>query len=189
MLPEGRWLDYWQPLTAYEGPARLQVEVPEDRLPVYVRSGSIVPLDVQNDYADHASTSGGAGGSTRLTTGGSGAGATALTLDIYPDAEREATFRLWEHGRGLTELACRVEGGATVVTINGQEPRAYILRLLTRQAPARVELAGVESNRPLAQLSAQEWEAGAVGWRYETSEARTWVRLGPVSGAVVVRLR
>jgi len=172
-IPSGGWLDYWDPAIAYDGPAQIQLRVPEDRLPVFVRSGSIMPLDVQNDYA---------GRGTRASAG-------SLTLDVYPDPSREAIFSLWQHGGGLTRISCKAEGGDTVVTINGPDERSYILRVLSPTRPAQVERVGTESGEPLPELSFEEWEAGAEGWLYDASTTRVWVRLPTLSGFAVVRLR
>ena len=172
-IPEGRWLDYWEPAIAYDGPVTIQVRVPEDRFPVYVRSGSIVPLDVRNEYGGH----------------GSRASAGALTLDIYPDPQRTAAFNLWQHGGGLTEITCAAEDGSTVVTIIGQDERGYILRVHAPAAPSAVDVLGAESGAALPELSEEQWESGAAGWRYDAAGMVTCIRLSPVKGTVVLRLR
>jgi alpha-D-xyloside xylohydrolase len=40
-LPEGDWHDYW---TGYRYTGRIQVKVPLDRIPIFVRGGTILPL-------------------------------------------------------------------------------------------------------------------------------------------------
>lgn len=42
-LPAGRWHDWWDG-SVHEGPRHIDVTVPLDRLPLYVRDGSILPL-------------------------------------------------------------------------------------------------------------------------------------------------
>ena len=42
-LPAGRWYDFWSGVSA-EGPHRLDAAAPLERLPLYLRAGSIVPL-------------------------------------------------------------------------------------------------------------------------------------------------
>ncbi|MDZ7373678.1 MAG: hypothetical protein ONB23_06875 [candidate division KSB1 bacterium] len=39
-LPPGRWVDFWDRAKVYEGPARLVVTVPLERIPLYIRQGS-----------------------------------------------------------------------------------------------------------------------------------------------------
>lgn len=42
-LPKGTWFDYWTS-TKYAGPAFVEVEVPLDRIPLFVREGAILPM-------------------------------------------------------------------------------------------------------------------------------------------------
>jgi alpha-D-xyloside xylohydrolase len=42
-LPDGNWLDYWTKETV-SGPRWLDLEVPLDRLPLWVRAGAIIPM-------------------------------------------------------------------------------------------------------------------------------------------------
>lgn len=42
-LPAGRWHDWWDG-TVHEGPRHLELTVPLDRLPLFVRDGSVLPL-------------------------------------------------------------------------------------------------------------------------------------------------
>lgn len=45
-LPEaGRWIDYWNEDTILEGGTQLTVQVPLDRIPVYLRAGAIIPMN------------------------------------------------------------------------------------------------------------------------------------------------
>lgn len=42
-LPASKWYDFWSG-TAFNGPANIEAATPLDRIPVYVRAGSILPL-------------------------------------------------------------------------------------------------------------------------------------------------
>jgi alpha-glucosidase (family GH31 glycosyl hydrolase) len=44
-LPEGQWLDFWTG-ERYQGPGKLNVDVPRNRIPVFQRQGTIVALNV-----------------------------------------------------------------------------------------------------------------------------------------------
>ncbi|RDE17465.1 MAG: alpha-glucosidase [Candidatus Thorarchaeota archaeon] len=52
-FPRGRWYDLWTD-TSIEGPQSLRVDAPFDRIPVYLRAGSIIPTGriVQNTDED-----------------------------------------------------------------------------------------------------------------------------------------
>ena len=79
VFPEGEWLDYWNSRNSYQGGQTVTVDVPEDRSPVFVRLGSVIPLDVVNDAAGH----------------GSIASKGWRTLDVYP-AKNSSSAVLWD---------------------------------------------------------------------------------------------
>jgi alpha-D-xyloside xylohydrolase len=39
----GRWRDWWAPSRVFQGPRTLEVDVPLDAIPVFVRDGASVP--------------------------------------------------------------------------------------------------------------------------------------------------
>lgn len=146
-LPAGRWVDYWDNTKVYSGPAQLDVEVPDDRYPVFVRAGSIVPLNVTNDRAGH----------------GSKASAGALTLDIFPESSTSVEYPLWDHAEGgkLTKLAAGLADQKLTLRMAGGIARKYVLRILANAAPISVTLNG--------QAMPQNT------WRYDKDDHRVWV--------------
>jgi len=166
-FPAGDWIDYFDNSKVYHGPRQAQVRVPLDRYPVFIRSGSIIPLNVVNGGAAH----------------GDGSSIGAATLDIYPDAKREAMFPLWDERTGKTELKCAVKNGVTRVTITGAGARSYILRVRMAERPREVRLAAAGKPAPLQKLDSKRWVAGDVGWRYDAADKRLWVRLQTTGGA------
>lgn len=48
-LPAGDWIDFWTD-ACFRGPTHLEVEAPLERIPVFVRSGSVVPMIPAMDY-------------------------------------------------------------------------------------------------------------------------------------------
>jgi hypothetical protein len=48
-LPAGRWFDFWSN-DAIDGPAWLDLQLPLDRLPVYVRDDSLLPFGPEQTY-------------------------------------------------------------------------------------------------------------------------------------------
>lgn len=42
-LPEGKWIDFWDEKT-YQGNRHIEVSAPLDRIPIFVKSGKIIPL-------------------------------------------------------------------------------------------------------------------------------------------------
>ncbi|MBN1345541.1 MAG: hypothetical protein JXQ73_22805 [Phycisphaerae bacterium] len=155
-LPEGRWIDYWDNSSIHVGPKVIDLEVPDDRYPVFIRNGSIVPLNVVNGYAGH-----GAEGSSGKTT-----------LDVYPDADRPAAFELWSESGKVTKLMAEMKGETLTVGISGGEPRGYVLRILTSRKPAGVSVDG----KPAPEGS----------WRYDASDGRFWMTIDKTSEAKMV---
>lgn len=50
-LPEGTWYDWWSP-QSYTGPTHILAPAPLERLPLYVRTGAVIPLAPVMQYVD-----------------------------------------------------------------------------------------------------------------------------------------
>lgn len=50
-LPEGTWYDWWTG-TSYNGPTHILAAAPLERMPLYVRAGSVIPLQPVMQYVD-----------------------------------------------------------------------------------------------------------------------------------------
>lgn len=155
-LPAGRWIDYWNNTVVHAGPKTLQLTVPDDRYPVFIRSGSIVPLHVRHAITGHG----------KPTPDGT------ITLDVYPDAEKAASFPLWSASGKVTKLTARMEGPKLTIGIAGGKPRAYVLRILANAAPMAVQVNGKTPPKN--------------AWRYDESDHRLWVNVPKTSDAQVV---
>ena len=164
VFPDGEWLDYWDNRVQYDGGETVTVEVPEDRSPVFVRLGSIIPLDVVNDAVKH----------------GSIASKEWRTLDIYP-AKRESSAILWDP-RQFPPSAFRdrsfvfvnpSENGVEIRLEAGSE-RDTILRVWRTQAPRAVQL----DDTPMEQrVTGSDWEKEQCGWWFAAADQRLWVRI------------
>jgi alpha-glucosidase (family GH31 glycosyl hydrolase) len=75
-LPRGNWFDFWTD-ELLQGGSTVMAEAPLDRIPLFVREGSIVPMAPIMDYADQRA----------LDT---------LTVHIYPSTQGESSFTLYE---------------------------------------------------------------------------------------------
>lgn len=85
-LPPGTWYDYWNG-SEYEGGTSWIVEAPIDKIPVFVRAGSIIPY---RDYSRNIL----AGKNERLTIEVYGGGASSFRL--YEDDGMTTRYRLGE---------------------------------------------------------------------------------------------
>ena len=164
VFPVGEWLDYWDNRVQYHGGETVTVAVPEDRSPVFVRLGAIIPLDVVNDAAKH-------GGSTSKGW---------RTIDIYP-ANHSTQAVLWDD-RQFPPNASRDRSFVFVeplksgveVRLEAGPDRDTILRIWRPQPPRTVRA----GEQPLKRCtSAAEWEKDQLAWWYDAADQRLWIRL------------
>ncbi|HOX36459.1 MAG TPA: glycoside hydrolase family 31 protein [Candidatus Brocadiia bacterium] len=172
-FPEGDWLYYWDNDVRYSGPQKVELTPPLKDMPVFVRSGSIIPLKVEREYAGHGYRS--------------SAGWT--TLDVYPDASRKAEFKLWAATTedNATDLACEMtETGNLTLNISGGVERGYILRARYPFKPGEVAVARGNEKEILPWVSYEAWHTAEKGWHYAEGDKRLWVRVPKNAGCSVV---
>jgi alpha-D-xyloside xylohydrolase len=121
-LPEGQWFDWWTG-DVHDGPKQLRLDVPLERLPMYVRNDSVLAMAPEMDYVGQREWA-------------------PLTLEVrLRDA---ATVRTWNPTQEVRVTATR-EGDTVEVTVDGPEHR-YELRLVE---PRRVEDVRIEGDGTL----------------------------------------
>jgi alpha-glucosidase len=81
-LPAGVWYDFWTDET-FDGPAHVEVDAPLERLPLFVRAGSVVPMGPAMQHV----------GEQTVDT---------LTLHVYPDGRGAVTAPLLYEDDGHT---------------------------------------------------------------------------------------
>jgi alpha-glucosidase len=159
-LPEGRWYDYWTD-ESLQGPTELTAFAPLDRIPVYVKAGSIVPM-----------------AAPMLHTGDKARD--ILNLHVYPGAdstmdlyEDDGTTYGYEEGHfAITKLDYFDESHSVVINGSiGQYPgqprvRAYRVVLHDQDTPERVIVNGV----PVEHICDCLKESSPLGWQYCSEE-------------------
>jgi len=137
-FPAGTWHDFWTG-EAYVGPGAATVAAPLDRLPLFVRGGSIVPLGpVRQHDRDRASD--------EITLLIHPAGASSFTL--YEDDGESNAYAVG--GSALTEFTCAEDENGVVVTIGPPQGdvalipqgRSYTLQICCPHPPRSVTLDG-----------------------------------------------
>ncbi len=163
-FPDGDWIDYWDNRIEHRGGETIEADVPEDHSPLYVRRGSIIPLDVVNNAVDH----------------GSDASKGWRTLDIYPAKETSEQI-IWDtaiyppqafRDRSVVSLS-PLDNGIDV-SIAGGPKRDTILRMLWSKSPASVI---VQGNAIRKFETVGDWEQSQRGWYYDATDQRLWVRV------------
>jgi alpha-glucosidase len=180
-LPAGsNWVDYHTDLT-YGGGQHVTVPAPLERIPVFVREGTLLPTGPVSQHVDEPVPP-------------------RMTVDIYPGPA--TTFSLYEDdGRSFayqqghflrTQLTRVEETGGTLFSIRATEgsfavpPRPWWLHFHnTPASPAGVELDGA----PLAPAPSEaSLETATQGWFYRASDRRLIVRLQRSTSAQSVRV-
>lgn len=119
-LPGGNWFNFWTDELVQGGSAIL-ADAPLDRIPLFVRSGSIIPMGPVMEYSDERD----------LDT---------LTLAVYPTDTGTASFTLYEDDG--TTLAYQRDGFSLTTFTQEYVPSAKGPNLRLRAGPSQGSFAG-----------------------------------------------
>jgi hypothetical protein len=125
VFPSGRWIDYWDESQVYSGAVQ-GFPVPLGREPIFIREGSIIPMDVERSYTGHG---------TRDSAG-------ALTLLVFPNPAAPSTFRYRSDARDPW-VTFTAQSTDSVLTIDADVPTTQpVLYRISRwpSAPAAVSV-------------------------------------------------
>ena len=120
-LPKGEWRYFFNDKEVIKGPSTFDREFPLDEFPVYIREGSIIPMDIKRDY----------------TQIGDKNSAGYLTLLIYPDGKSD--FTVYHPDKSGSTTICVMENHEKIiVTLTGiQKP--HILRINIPAKPKSIK--------------------------------------------------
>ena len=170
-LPAGKsWINYWTG-EVYEGGATPTVDAPLDKVPIFVKAGSLIPMGPDIHYVDEKP-------------------ADPLTVDIYPSANSSYTLyeddgksNDYKNGKFTrTTLACETIGPDVIVRVGAAQGdydgklahRTWILKI-NRKANS---LESVSRNgAPLTRLASKSvLDSAEQGWLNDTSIGTVWVK-------------
>ena len=124
-LPEGKWRYFFNDKDVIEGPVTFDREFPLDEYPVYVREGSITPLDIKRDY-------------TKI---GDISSSGYLTFLIYPDGK--SSFTVY-HPDKSGNTSINVEEGKEDIHISLEnQHKPHILNIHLKTKPKNIKLDNV----------------------------------------------
>jgi alpha-glucosidase (family GH31 glycosyl hydrolase) len=153
-----RWHDYWNDDRVADGPAVTRSAVPLPEMPLFIRAGAIIPMQVDNSETGH----GDAGSSGHLTLLLYPDGESARVY--YPDAERSLIVRSHRDGERVN------------IEI-GPQTESYVLRIKEPATPDGVTLAvGGSETSPSRLPTWEAFDAAAEGWYYDGGRRYLWVR-------------
>jgi len=172
-LPEGTWFDFWtnqqhagkQNIT-WTNPA--QPVEPKSKIPVFVRSGAIIPL-VLGGSVDTLCDPNYINNPGLTTWNGD------LEASIYPAVS--SSFTIFDG----TAITCAADAASTTVTVNSPSARAMVLRIHAAR-PAAVRRDGAALNEA---PSAAAFAAANVAWQFDARPGFVMVKLPHPGGATV----
>lgn len=172
-LPAGdRWYDWWDPTAApHEGGTTLTgyAVTERRRIPLFVREGAIVPVDVESD----------------VTGLGTAASAGHLTVLVWPAREASA-FVLHEADDATTAIGAQRAGDGTVRVTLSRARRPVILRLPAEAAPSAVR---VGDTALTARADRAAFDAAETGTWHEAASHWLWVKVAASADEVTVEVR
>lgn len=142
-LPKGKWFDH-ESGEAIMGPATLHLDVPLEKLPLYVRDDTIVPMAPQLLALDDKAFP-------------------AIILDIR--LSTQAAFTLYDddvdtRGKEVVNIRATREAGQTVLELDASH-KNYVARFNGAAAPVTVTLNGAELTHHAARA---DFDAARAGW-------------------------
>jgi alpha-D-xyloside xylohydrolase len=170
ILPEGDWYDWWNPSAdALPGGRTLMGVDTTDRthIPLYVRRGAIVPMDVTDDTN---------GLGTRASAG-------ALTVLVYPGATM-SSFTLREGATPGTVTAVDA-GGTATIALPSVAASAWLVRVRADAPWTSVTVDGSPATRVDTRAAL---DGAAQGYWPEAATRSVWVKVTAPGRAVTVRL-
>ena len=164
-FPPGRWADYFTGAT-FTGPGTATLNVPLDRMPVFVRSGGIVP---EQPAMAHVGAAPADPLTLNVYAGGNG------QFSMYSDAGQGTGYASGQYA--TTPISYTEDGGGSSVLVGAahgsypgqQASRSYLVNLADLSAPEQVTVNG----RPLPQVPAS---SGAAGWHYDAATGTAVIR-------------
>jgi alpha-glucosidase len=159
-LPEGTWIDYWDG-TEFKGQTTLMgYNAPLDKVPLFIRSGAIIPMYQQMMYDWERPTD-------------------TLTLEIFPNGK--SSYELYEddgltreHRNGVfstTKFEVSVSEKSIDITINKangdfkgrMKSRIYLLNIQTKVEPKSIAI----TNKKLKKCKTiTDFQKAEKGWYY-----------------------
>lgn len=125
-LPYGKWRYWFDDTKIIEGPATFDREFPLDEYPVFIKEGSIIPMNIKRSYT---------GIGTPKDEG-------FMTFMVYPDNDK-ASFEMFREKSKSTIVAYSRNDQLLSVQISG-EKCAHILRIALDEKPEKLDLDGKE---------------------------------------------
>lgn len=160
-LPAGSWRDWWQPDVTIAGGQTLTADATDQqRIPLYIREGAIVPIEPVDGTIPFL---------------GSESQAGMRTLLVWPS--QDSNQFVWHHDVGSTT---EIELAARELSLNAFDENIWVAVHISE--PERIMVNG---NEVTIASSMAELATLPNGWFYDPQLTRAWVKLEPAQAASV----
>jgi len=154
-FPTGKWIDYWNDDTIYSGGETTELNFPIDKYPIFIKSGAIIPMNVEDSETGH----------------GSDSSKNHLTLIIYPDGESSLNFNRTPTELVLIENFENSESDSIHISSSTEK---YIIRTKLSYQPNSILL---NNNNYLPQVnSSVEFDNSFESWYYDSQKKYCWIK-------------
>jgi len=120
----GHWIDYWDEDSLLAPGAKFTVQVPLDRIPVYLRAGAIIPMHVTRDLTGH----------------GDATSANRETVIVYPYGRSSFLYhRPSGSGVAYDDVRIKMDEKSGSLSVSGSSSLPWRLRVKSFSAPSSVE--------------------------------------------------
>ncbi len=154
VFPRGTWTSLWDGKTVC-GPVELKVGAPLDTIPVYLRPGAVVPVQLNRELRFGASMTGG-----RISA-----------LLVTPPGGKETVSLLNAEGKsGKVTVRSRSHGGSWLLE---NFPETSYLLIYGASSPRKVRVGG----KAVPQVTQVAFSAMPAGWQADRSGNRLVIRL------------
>jgi hypothetical protein len=168
-LPSGPWIDYWDESTVVSGTLEA-FPVPHGREPIFIRMGSIIPMEVRNAQTGHG------------TTQSSG----SLTVLVYPEGTSSFRYRDDPRTEWITFTSTLTDTRLTLTADPGLPEQPVLYRIgRWGEAPASVGIDGasvtVNQGGSVPRFSTEAAVNGSrvSAWFHDASARRLIIKVVP----------
>ncbi|MFZ1289758.1 MAG: TIM-barrel domain-containing protein [Melioribacteraceae bacterium] len=168
-FPEGSWINYWNEDDIHQGGTTAVLNYTIDKYPVFIRSGAIIPLNVDNPITQH----------------GSNFSKNYLTLLIYPNDL--SSYKYYKSETDFTDITCEeISSGNNISFSNSID--SLIIRLKNNILPEEITING--GINLMKKNTFAEFESSSSGWFHgkmtESDNVYTWIKFSNSANSVHV---
>ena len=170
VFPPGSWINYWNENNIHQGGTTVPLNYSIEEYPLFIRSGAIIPMNVDNSVTGH----------------GSGSSQNYLTLLVYPDDL--TSHKYYTAQSNFTIISCDEHQGG--YTINFSKNTGHvIIRLKNNIEPESIKL---NDNISLVEKNSfSEFESSSSGRFYgklnSNENVYTWIKFTDPANTVNIR--